>query len=356
MKKIFLFLFCLPLLINAQSLKEIFKFGTIYGAINGGTSISDLDVYSVTNGLETNTIKTPFDYSITLGIRKIARMGYEPKENFKNGLENSFSDATTIGKVKGFEFLFEADYKRQEGENYLDQHHFLRYVSDDGCGKLWCPKHFTAKIEYLEDGFADIKYFEASERYRYKFNNKFSFNIGAVQRLSEPYGYNPLEEWLLSNGNLHYTFLALEEGYSVDFSNLGEPQYLDPSGNVVATNTEVWEAVAIPTVLSNYTEKKRDQLKNTIQHSFVVGFDYYYYTKTYWLHSWGNLMPWHYNNGDDFSYHKYNNEEQWYDFSGGLIFGKKFNKHLGVFVEGKYNKYWNRKWHNFSVGINYVIF
>ena len=26
------------------------------------------------------------------------------------------------------------------------------------------------------------------------------------------------------------------------------------------------------------------------------------------------------------------------------------------FVEGKYNKYWNRNWHDFSVGVNYVIF
>ena len=27
-----------------------------------------------------------------------------------------------------------------------------------------------------------------------------------------------------------------------------------------------------------------------------------------------------------------------------------------VFIEGKYNKYWNRQWHDFSVGLNYVIF
>ena len=87
----------------------------------------------------------------------------------------------------------------------------------------------------------------------------------------------------------------------------------------------------------------------------VVGFDYYYYSKSLWLHSWGNLMPYHYDNGDAFSYHKYNNG-QWLDYSGGLIFGYKFNKSLGVFVEGKYNKYWNREWHDFSVGINYVIF
>ena len=146
--------------------KKIFKFSTFYGAVNGGTSLSDLDVYSVTNGLETNTIETPFDYSITFGVRKIARMGYEPKEAFKNGTENSFSDASTIGKISGFEFLFEADYKRQEGENYLDQHHFLRYIAD----------RYILKGEYLEDGFADIKYIETSQRYRHKINKKFSLN------------------------------------------------------------------------------------------------------------------------------------------------------------------------------------
>jgi len=153
MKK--LFLLCLTLItlnISAQDsklqLKKVFKFSTFYGAINGGTSLSDVDVYSVTNGLQTTTVETPFDYSITLGVRKIARFGYENRANtFYNGTENTFSDAATVGKVKGFEFLFEADYRRVQGENYLDQHHFLRYVSD---------KDFTVKIEYLEDGFADI--------------------------------------------------------------------------------------------------------------------------------------------------------------------------------------------------------
>ncbi|MDB4571641.1 hypothetical protein N9Z72_00015 [Akkermansiaceae bacterium] len=351
-KLILLFLTLITLNISAQDsklqLKKVFKFSTFYGAVNGGTSLSDVDVYSVTNGLQTTTVETPFDYSVTLGVRKIARFGYENRANtFYNGTENTFSDAATVGKVKGFEFLFEADYRRVQGENYLDQHHFLRYVSD---------KDFTVKIEYLEDGFADIRYFEASERYRYKQNNKLSFNIGAVQRLSEPYGYDPLEEWKLSNGNLHYTFLALEEGYTTTFSGQGDVEYFDPSGNSVATSTEVWEAVAIPEMLANYTSKKRDQQDQTIQHSLVFGFDYYHYTKTFWLHSWGNLMPWHYNDGSEFSYHKYNDGEQWMDYSGGLIFGYKYNKHLGMFVEGTYNKYWNREWHDFSLGLNYVIF
>ena len=25
-------------------------------------------------------------------------------------------------------------------------------------------------------------------------------------------------------------------------------------------------------------------------------------------------------------------------------------------IEGNYNKYWNRKWHKFSMGVNYIIF
>jgi len=366
MKKI-LYILVLILLVScasikkccAQDFKDIFKFGTVYGAVNGGTSLSDRDVYSVTNGLQTDIVETPYDYSIIFGIRKQKKFGYQPKEAFKNGTENSFSDAATIGRwTNNVEFLFEGEYKRQEGEVYLDQHHMIRYVADDGCSNKYCWKHFIAKIEYLEDGFADIKYFEASERYRYNIDKieGLSINIGATQRLSEPYGYDPLADWLLSNGNLHYTNLALEEGYTVEFDGQGGTEYFDPSGKSVATSNEVWEAVVIPTVLADYTEKKRNELDNVIQHSWVVGFDYYRYEKKSWLHAWGNLMPLHYSDSEnEFSYYNFNNG-QWMDYSGGIVYGHWFNKNLGIFIEGTYNKYWNREWHGFSAGLNYRVF
>ena len=329
-----------------KSLKKTFKYATFYGAVNGGNSISDVDIYSVTNGLETSTIKTPYDYSLALGVRKIARLGYENRANtFYNGTENSFSDAATIGKISGFEFLFEADWRRQQGNTFLDQQHFLRYVADK----------WIVKVEYLQDGFADIQYFESSQRYRQKIGKKLSFNVGTVQRLSEPYGYDPLDEWKLSNGNLHYTYLAIQEGYSVEFDGQGGETYYDPSGNVVAENTQIWEGVAIPQVLSDYVEKKRSELDNQFQHSVVIGFDYYHFTKDFWLHSWGNVMPYHYDDGGEYSYHKFN-DGQWIDYSGGLIFGYRVTKSLGMFIEGKYNKYWNRNWHDFSFGLNYVIY
>ena len=159
----------------------------------------------------------------------------------------------------------------------------------------------------------------------------------------------------MSNGNLHYTSLAIQEGYSIEFDGFGGETYYDPSNNLVAENTQIWEGVVIPQVLADYTEKKRNALDQKLQHSVVIGFDFYHFTNDFWLHSWGNLMPYHYDDGGEFSFHKFNGG-QWIDYSGGLIFGYRFNKSLGVFVEGKYNKYWNRNWHDFNVGVNYVIF
>ena len=351
MKKLLLILLLIPSLSFGQTLKETvkktFKFSTFYAAINGGNSLSDVNTFSVNTGqLVSGVEKTPFDYSINLGVRKIARFQYENRASvFYNGTENTYSDAANVGKIKGFEFLFEGDLRRVQGKNYVDQHHFLRYVADD----------WIAKVEYLQDGFADIKFFEASQRYKHNINRKFSINVGAVQRLAEPYGYNPLEEWLLDNGNIHYTYLAIQEGYTVDFSNPEEITYSNPNGDVVATSTEVWETLIIPNVLADYDERKRNELGYKLEYSVVLGFDFYHYAKDFWLHSWGNVMPYHVNTNQPYSYHKYQGG-QWFDLNGGLIFGYKFNKQLGVFAEGKYNKYWNRKWHNFSIGINYVIF
>ena len=115
---------------KGQTLKKTFKFATFYAAVSGGNSVADDNIYSVTNGLQTDVVETPFDYSMTLGVRKIARFGYENRANtFYNGTERSYSDAANIGKVKGFEFLFEADWRRQQGRNFLDQDYFLRYVA-----------------------------------------------------------------------------------------------------------------------------------------------------------------------------------------------------------------------------------
>ena len=172
---ILLFIMCLTFSTSAQvdlndyiknydfkkSLKKHLKFSTVYAAVNGGTSLSDEKIFSITTGsLQEELIETPYDYSLTLGIRKIARFGYENRANtFYDGTESNYTDAATVGKVQGFEYLFEVDYARQQGKDYVDQHHFIRYSSDDDCDGPLCINHFAAKVEYLKDGFADIEYF-----------------------------------------------------------------------------------------------------------------------------------------------------------------------------------------------------
>ena len=347
MKKIVATTFMLlPLLALGQSdfYRDVLRRSTFYAAVNGGNSVSDRDVFSVAAGpLTTEVVETPFDYSLTLGVRKIARFGYENRANvFYDGTEKTYGDAATVGKYDGFEFHAEADWRRQQGKNFLDQDYFARYVADS----------WVIKAEYLQDGFADVRYFEASERLRLKLGPKLSLNAGVAQRISQPYGYDPLQIWLLENNQIHYTALALEQGYTVDV-NTGE--FFSPDGEMVANDQAVWEQVVIPQVLNDYVSQKRSELDNQWLYSVVLGFDFYHYERDFWLHSWGNIMPYHLDTGDEYSYHNFVNSSQWVDVGFGLVFGTKLTKSLGIFTEGKYNRYWNREWHDFSVGINYIL-
>ena len=72
MKRLILIpIMCIAVITNAQvDFKKIFKFSTFYAAANGGNSISDVDIFSVTDGLNTVTVATPYDYNLALGIRK----------------------------------------------------------------------------------------------------------------------------------------------------------------------------------------------------------------------------------------------------------------------------------------------
>jgi len=241
MKKILILILTICCFTASAQFKKAFKFSTFYVAANGGTSLANDDVYNTQDGiLNYDTVFTPYDYSLTMGIRKIKRFQYEDVSKFKDGTESAYGDAATVG-LSPFEYLFEIDYKRQEGVEYLDQQHFVRYVRDK----------WLSKVEYVKDGFADIEYYEATQRFRLNGKKKLSFNFGGVTRLAEPYGYDPLADWRLETGHVHYTQLAIEEGYDID---VFESEYKDPNGNIVATSAEVWEKVIIPTVLKGYVD------------------------------------------------------------------------------------------------------
>ena len=118
---------------------KVLRRATFYAAANGGNSISDQNIYSLSSGsLATDVVETPFDYSLTLGIRKIARFGYENRANvFYDGTEHTYGDAATVGKRNGFEFLAEA-VKELGFENHPvmlkdDQEPAIKAVADAFC-------------------------------------------------------------------------------------------------------------------------------------------------------------------------------------------------------------------------------
>ena len=345
MKKLLITLLCcVPLLTQAQQLKDWgkqqLKFATFYTAVTGNNSLADVSVYSLTQpSLTEENISTPFDYTLAFGVRKIARLDYENRKNvFYNGTESSVSDAATVGNVEGLEYLFEFDYKRQQGSKFVDQQHFLRYVHD----------HWIVKVEYVQDGFADLRYFEASQRYRYNIAKEFSLNLGLVQRFSEPYGFNPLDGLQSSEA---LTLLINEVGYNTDFTGI----WTNPNGDIIASTDEEFKLVEAPGALSEYVNQERALLPYQWNHSLVLGYDYYHYTKSFWLHSWGSILPLHVSAKNEYSYTNFVDGNTWFDYTGGLILGWQVNKQLGLFSQGKYHKYWNRAWHDFSVGFNYRI-
>ena len=78
LSRLIVLLFLLTSVCQAQVLKKTFKFSTFYVAANGNTSLADRDIYSVEDGAVLyDTVFTPFDYSLVMGIRKIKRFGYE---------------------------------------------------------------------------------------------------------------------------------------------------------------------------------------------------------------------------------------------------------------------------------------
>jgi hypothetical protein len=345
MKKLLITLLCcVPFLVQAQQFKDWgkkqLKFATFYTAVTGNNSLADVSVYSLTQpSLTESIISTPFDYTLAFGVRKIARLDYENRKNvFYNGTETSVSDAATVGNVEGLEYLFEFDYKRQQGGKFVDQQHFLRYVHD----------HWILKVEYVQDGFADLRYFEASQRYRYNIAKEFSLNIGLVQRFSEPYGFDPLDGLQTSEA---LTLLINEVGYNTNFKG----EWTNPNGDVVATSNEEFKLLYAPGALSDYVDQERVLLPYQWNHSLVLGYDYYHYTKTFWLHSWASVLPFHVSAKNEYSYTNFVDGNTWFDYTGGLILGWQVNKQLGLFSQGKYHKYWNRTWHDFSVGFNYRI-
>ena len=393
MKKLIL-LIAVLLSFNAQSqfLKGLYddflKYGTVYAAGNIGNAKLEQTKYFVRTNPDNlydiprvvdQTTYHPNNYRVGVGLRKLARFGYESKPNFYNGTENNVGLSAPTAAVKGLEYLLHWEKQRVDGNEFDNRRLFVRHTG----------KYHIGKFESRESGNVGFEYMSGEVRARLPIGNKFSISAGIIYRTHQKaYGYNPIEIWLNETmideysgeeipANPWYS-LGYEYGfqdalysstvYNSDGTTSQIFNYLwtNDRGNIVAYTDEDFRDRIFGNLMNRFNREAWAELDPFAEIAPIVGFDFYHYKNSFWLHAYGNwIMPHHsYVEGnEDFSYLHRNSwgkgghndliaGEQWDDYQAGLMFGWKVTKSIGIFVEGEYTRFWDSEIFNSNFGIN----
>lgn len=386
-----LLLAILSLNISAQEKKEGFfkqlygdflQYGTVYAAGNIGNARLERENYFIRTNPDNlydipqvvdKTVYHPHDYRLGVGIRKLARFGYEAKPNFYNGTENNVGLSAPTAAIKGLEYLLHWEKQRVNGNEFNNKRLFVRHTG----------KHHIAKYETRESGNVGFEYTSGELRLRIPIGRKFSVSAGAIYRTHQKaYGYNPIEIWLNeqdADGNAlnPWWTLGYQYGYQDIYYNSTDQNgvqtfnwyWVDAQGNTVAYTDEQFRDQVYGRLMNRFNNERWSELDAFAEVAPIVGFDFYHYKNSFWLHAYGNwILPHHkYVSGnEDFSYLHRNSwglgghndlldGEQWDDYQAGLMFGWKVSKAIGIFVEGEYTKFWDSKIYNGSVGLNITL-
>lgn len=353
--------------VDAQFIKKFFKFSTIYASGNISQPLQEptKEWYITQDGrLSDVTEIYPFNYVISVGIRKMARFDYEQKPNiFYDGSEENVGWFTNVGAVHGWEYEFSRDWVRNQGDEYTNQNYYLRYF-----GKYW-----VGHAKFIEAGVVGLKYLQGDLRGRLPIFGLFNLTAGAVVRTHGPYGYNPVAIYLNEN---YWWDLAYEAGYEdqyytiIDYSGpspdtTGDWEWKDPEGEDIASTDEEFRKYYYSDIVNDFNNEKMAEVGTMMTLSAAVGLDFYKYSDKFWIHAWANVLPYHKHiyGDENFSYGTFisrdpegNGKDQWFDYNCGLNVGAKLGKHFGVFVESDYLRYWDRTVYSAKAGINYLIF
>ena len=376
--------------VQSQFLKGLYddflKYGTVYAAGNVGNAKLEQAKYFVRTNPDNlydipavvdQTIYHPYNYRFGVGLRKLARFGYESKPNFYNGTENNVGLSAPTAAVKGLEYLLHWEKQRVDGNEFDNKRLFVRHTG----------KYHIGKFESRESGNVGFEYKSGEVRARLPIGNKFSISAGIIYRTHQnPYGYNPIEIWLNEMNEeggavnpwwtLGYQYGFVDE--LIEHKNIGTNEIMyhwcwrDPEGNIVAYTDEQFRDQIFGGLMNRFNQERWAELDSFAEIAPIMGFDFYHYKNNFWLHAYGNwIMPYHsYVQGDEkFSYlhrngwsahgqdgmHAMGEGDQWDDYQAGLMFGGKVTKSIGIFIEGEYTKFWDSEIFNSNFGINITL-
>ena len=367
---------------------DFLKYGTIYGAGDVSNSIEaseptyfvrtnpDGGLYDIPVVVD-NTPDYPFDYRLGFGIRKLARFDYERKpRNYYDGTEQQLAFTAPTSALQGLEYQVHFEKERWRGELFKNHRVFVKHTG----------KYHIIKAESREVGKINLKYKSAELRARLPIGKKLSISAGAIYRTHDrPYGYNPIEIWLNETQMVDGQELPVNYWYELGFlygyddiyyneqdelgNSTSDWYWIDPDGNRVADPDLEFRETVFTELMNRYNGEQWDLLDAFGEVAPVVGFDFYHYKRSFWLHAYANyILPYHrYIQGDEaVSYLNRNNWgkgglmqdselEQWEDYSAGLNLGWKISKNLGVFAEGEYSKMWDSELFITTFGLNFTF-
>ena len=325
MKKLILFLSILLFSINTngQFFKSLYddfvKYGTVYAAGNVSNAKLEQPKYFVRTNPDNlydiplvvdQTTYHDYNYRFGIGIRKLARFGYESRPNFYNGTENNVGLSAPTAAVKGLEYLLHWEKQRVDGNEFDNKRLFVRHTGN----------YHIAKYETRESGNVGFEYASGEVRARLPIGNKFSISAGVIYRTHQKaYGYNPIEIWLNEmdvNGNaLHpWWTLGYEYGFIdelTEYNNLitGQQFYnyvwKNSQGDIIAYTDQQFRDQVFGGLMNRFNQEAWSELDPFAEIAPIIGFDFYHYKNNFWLHAYGNwIMPHHsYVEGnEDFSY------------------------------------------------------
>ena len=422
LKKIIIGLLLTSSLFGETELWKFFKYSTAYASFSLNAPRYQDDKFAIVGGLSTGDLEVERtegelkpDFQKSFGLRKVARFKYEPKRGVKSagkggtwydGSEHNPNESATFGPVSAWEYLIKWSEGRQWGNEYLNQEYWVRYTGD----------YVMAKVGWTELGLEDINYGQGDLRLKWSpevSNSQIHISVGLKHRQHPVYGFDAM---ILDTTWYRGQWWAFaEDAFNVDDNEWRDPAHFDEDGNW--TETELleyrngqwvpvegpgpfWNGDAeargydwlwrdengrifaytdreyflyhFPGMLEEYIDAKKRNIGFQRETSLVFGLDWYYYAENWWIHGWGNYLPFHYGH-DKYSYHNANaykdhldaNKDpedfmymepmwmDWNDYDFGGIFGVKIKDNLGVFAEGKYLFYWERPAYDIKLGVNY---
>ena len=401
---------------------DFFKYSTAYASFSLNAPRHQDDRFAIVGGLSTGQLEVARtemdlkpDFQKSFGLRKVGRFKYEPKRGVKNagvggswydGSEQNPNENATFGPVKGWEYLIKWSEGRQWGNEYLNQEYWVRYTGD------W----LMTKIGWTALGLEDISYLQGDMRLKWTppiLDDKINLSIGVKHRQHPVYGFDAMVLDTTWYRGTWYDFAETAFGiddnawFTEDYHLNGDQDiqlyeidpetgelreiegggpfwnddgrfvgvdwlWRDPNGKIFAYTDREYFLYHFPGMLEEYIDGVKRGIGFQKETSLVFGLDWYYYGENWWIHGWGNYLPFHYghdkysyHNADAYKDHLENNKDpedfdymdpmwmSWNDYDMGAIFGVKLKDNLGVFAEGKYLYYWDRPAYDFKFGLNY---